>query len=208
MNAACPRCGTLMLVSHEARRYTCPTCRTRYCRRCQSWKDQKQRYCLNCGLNFSAPPGALVHAAITRSAGLALLSVALFAPFYALWSPWYGLASSLLVLGAYFAVYLARFQRKTLLTWAARREALLIARQGIVWSSVIYFLVRRGQAEAMGVLIVGTLLAAGLGLLVINRLNPRVLDELRANRATWKAVLAMKLGDALLMRFPAAQSSG
>jgi hypothetical protein len=203
MNTTCPRCGTIILASQEARRFTCPTCQVRYCRQCQSWKERGQKYCLDCALNFLSPPSA-IHVSVKQSAWLAMLFVVVIALFYPVWSPWYGLCYSLVALGFYFTAYLVRFQRHTSLTWATRREALVVVRQAIIWSSLAYFLIRLGRSEAFVVLLIGTALATGLGLLIINRLNPIVVDELRANRAAWKAVLAMKATDAMFMRFPAA----
>jgi ribosomal protein S27AE len=201
MNAICPRCGTVMLAAQEAKRFKCATCRTRYCRECQSWKERGQRYCLACGLNFSTPPGA-IHSSVMQSAGWAMLLVLLMSFIYRTWSPWYALVYSLAALGIYFAVYLVRFQRRTSLTWAARREAFVVLRQGIIWGSLVYFVIRLRENDGMIVLAIGAALATALGLFIINRLNLRVLDELRANRAAWKAVLSMKAMDALFMRFP------
>jgi len=206
MNATCPRCGTIILVSHDAKRYKCPTCRARYCRRCQHWKEAGEKYCQECALSFLAPPNA-IHTSVKQSATLALLFVVLIAVFFRTWSPWYGLAYSLIILGVYFTIYLVRFQRSTLLVWAVRREALVVFRQGIIWGTIACFLIMRGSATALGLLVVGTLLATVLGLLIINRLNTRVMDEMRAHRATWKAVLEMRAMDALLLRFPAAYLS-
>ncbi len=149
------------------------------------------------------PPDA-IHASLTRSAGWALLVTLLVSLFYPVSLAWYGLAWLLVVLGLYFAAYLLRLQQRTALVWAARREMVSLLRQGIIWGSVAYFLTQRGQSESFGVLVAGTVLATGLGLFIMNRLNPRTLDELRAHRELWKALLHMRAIDAFLMRFPCA----
>ncbi len=202
MNATCPRCGTIILASQDANRFICPTCRVRYCRNCQSWQERGQKYCLDCTLHFSTPPPA-IHPSVKQSAWLAMLIIAVLPLVYPAWSPWYGLFYSLVALGVYFTVYLVRFQRSTSLVWATRREALVLVRQAIIWSSLVYFLIRFGESEGIIGLSVGVVLATGMGLLIINRLNPFVVNELRARRAAWKAVLEMRAMEALLLRFPA-----
>lgn len=203
MNVTCPRCGTLILASHDSRRFKCPTCQVRYCHHCQSWKERGQKYCLECGLYFLTPP-RVIHPSVLRSAAIALLAVILLSLFYADKAAWYSVVQAMVLLGLYFGVYLVQFQRRTLLTWAARREAVALARHGVIWSSLAYFAIQRASGNALIVLVIATVIATALGLFIINRLNPRVIDELRANRPVWKTILTMKAMQALLLRFPSA----
>jgi hypothetical protein len=53
----------------------------------------------------------------------------------------------------------------------------------------------------VGVAIAGVLVLIGL---VAQRANPAVIEELRANRSAWSAILSLSSWDALLMRFPEA----
>jgi predicted RNA-binding Zn-ribbon protein involved in translation (DUF1610 family)/lipoprotein signal peptidase len=198
--AICPLCETVVLAGQHVRWFTCPTCRTVYCCDCQSWQEGGQKYCLECGLNLCSPP-PVIHASVKRSAWLSVGLVALLAFVY-VWSAWYVLGGIYLALGAYFGAYLLRFQSRTRLTWAARRETLTLLRQAVILFCLAYFLIRLGQRDGLVVIGLGALIATGLGLVVADRLDPQVVDELRSQRATWKAVLAMRALDALLLRFP------
>jgi hypothetical protein len=200
MNATCPRCGTISLAAQQAKRLRCPTCRARYCIRCQHWKDSQQKYCLDCGLDFFSPPNT-IHPSVSQSAGLALV-VMIVGPVYRFWDPWVGLCLALAALGVYFAAYLARFVRRTALVHAARREAVILLRQGVIWFSLGYFVFRLREPDAIIAIVIGAITATLLGLVVIYRLTPAVIDELAANRTAWKAVLNMRAMEALLLRFP------
>lgn len=195
----------LILASHDSRRFKCPTCQVRYCRHCQAWQERGQKYCLECGLYFLTPP-RVIHPSVLRSAAIALLAVIFLSLFYADKAAWYNVIQAMVLLGLYFGVYLVQFQRRTLLTWAVRREAMTLARHGVIWSSVAYFAIQRASGNALIVLGIAAVLATALGLLIINRLNPRAIDELRANRPAWKAILTMKAMQALLLRFPSASA--
>ncbi len=203
-SATCPRCGTIILASPEAKHLVCPTCQARYCPLCKDWKERGQKYCPNCGLRYGSPP-PIIHPSIKHSAGWMLLLVFLLAIFSPWLTVWQGALSAMVVMGVYFAVYLLRLWHNTLLTWAVRRELVVLAREGIIWASVAYFWDHRLETNALVVLIIATGVATALGLFIMNWLDPPTVEELRINRPIWKALLGMKAKAAVLMHFPAVQ---
>jgi ribosomal protein S27AE/uncharacterized membrane protein len=201
MYATCPRCGTVSLVSAQATRFTCKTCGLRFCHECQHWKlDRKQSYCVSCGAAFSIPPSAMPQRILTAVVYAPLLAVVFLAPFAGL-QFWHILLVVILTPLVYTSIYLGLFYRRTGLTRAVRREAVLLARRTLTLATVAYVVLTLGDQVA---LIVGVIVTIALVLvgLAVRRADVGVIQELQANRRTWEAVLSMSGRDSLLMRFP------
>jgi ribosomal protein S27AE len=201
MNATCPRCGTVSLVSAQATRFTCKTCGLRFCHECQHWKlDRKQSYCVSCGAAFSVPPSAIPQRILAAVLYVPLLSAVFLAPFVRL-QFWHIMLIVVLVPLVYTSIYLSLFYRHTNLALATRREAILLARRTLTLATVVYIVLTLGNP---GALIVGVIVTVALVLvgLAVRRADVGVIQELQANRRTWEAILSMSGRDVLLMRFP------
>jgi hypothetical protein len=201
MNATCPRCGTVSLVSAQATRFTCKTCGLRFCHECQHWKlDRKQSYCVSCGAAFSVPPSAIPQRIMAAVLYVPLLSAVFLAPFVRL-QFWHIMLVVILAPLIYTSIYLSLFYRHTNLALATRREAILLARRTLTLATVVYIVLTLGNP---GALIVGVIVTVALVLvgLAVRRADVGVIQELQANRRTWEAILSMSGRDVLLMRFP------
>jgi ribosomal protein S27AE len=206
MNATCPRCGAVALVGAEATRFTCKTCRLRFCHECQHWKvSRKQSYCANCGAPFTVPPPVMPSRVAAVVLYPPLMTALVIAPLLRLqfW-PIMLLAVTLPV--TYTAAYLALFYRRTGLTQATRREVVLLIRRALTLATVIYIVVTLGNQSA---LVVGMIIAIVLVVIGLNmrQSDAKVIKELQANRPVWEAILAMTGREAFLMRFPAARKA-
>jgi ribosomal protein S27AE len=206
MNATCPRCGTVALVSARATRFICKTCRLRFCHECQHWKvDRKQSYCANCGAPFTVPPPVMpwrVAAAVLYGP---LMTALVVAPLVRL-QFWQIVAVAIALPVTYTSAYLVLFYRRTGLTQATRREAVLLVRRALTLMTVLYFVATLGNQSA---LIIGAAVAIALVMIGLRarRSDVEVIQELQANRPIWEAILAMTGWEALLMRFPAARKA-
>jgi ribosomal protein S27AE len=203
MNAICPRCGTVSLAGSQTTRFTCKTCRLRFCNECQHWQvDRKQNYCARCGALFNDPPPVMPSGVAAVVFYVPILAVLLFSVFIPLrfWQMALLIVTPMVV---YTSAYLTLFYRCTGLTQAARREAILLARRASMLAAIVYVVTMLGSQLTLvvGVAIAGVLVLIGL---VAQRANPVVIEELRANRSAWSAILSLSSRDALLMRFPEA----
>jgi ribosomal protein S27AE len=205
MNATCPRCGTVTLVSSQATRFVCKTCGLRFCRECRHWKlDRKQSYCASCGASFSVPPPAMPARLMAAVLYLPLLTAIFLAPLIRLHFAQVALIIVLAPL-TYTSIYLTAFYRRTGLARAVRREAILLARRTLTLATVVYIVMMLGDRA---VLITGAAVAVAAVLLGLaaQRSNASVIDELASHRPVWEAVLSMSGRDALLLRFPDART--
>jgi ribosomal protein S27AE len=203
MNAICPRCGTVSLAGSQTTRFTCKTCRLRFCIECQHWQvDRKQNYCARCGALFNDPPPVMPSGVAAVVFYVPILAVLLFSVFIPLrfWQMALLIVAPMVV---YTSAYLTLFYRCTGLTQAARREAILLARRASMLAAIVYVVTMLGSQFTLvvGVAIAGVLVLIGL---VAQRANLAVIEELRANRSAWSAILSLSSWDALLMRFPEA----
>ena len=206
MNATCPRCGTVTLVSAQATRFICKTCRLRFCHECQHWKvDRKQSYCANCGAPFTVPPPVMPWRVTAAVLYVPLITALVVAPLIRL-QFWQIVAIATALPVIYTSAYLAMFYRRTGLTQATRREVVLLVRRALTLVTVIYVVVTLGNQSALiiGVAITIALVVIGLS---VRRNDVEVIQELQANRPIWEAILAMTGREALLMRFPAARKA-
>jgi hypothetical protein len=204
MNATCPRCGTISLVSAQATRFKCKTCGLRFCHECRHWKiDRKQSYCVSCGAAFSVPPPVMPQRILAAVLYVPLLLAIFLAPFVRL-QFWHIMLVVILAPLIYTSIYLSLFYRHTGLMQAVRREAILLARRTLTLATVVYIVLTLGNQIA---LIVGVIVTVALVLvgLAVRRADAGVIQELQANRRTWEAILSMSGRDVLLMRFPAAR---
>ncbi len=206
MNATCPRCSTVTLVSAQATRFICKTCRLRFCHECLHWKvDRKQSYCASCGAPFTFPPPVMpwrVAAAVLYGP---LITALVAAPLIRLHF-WQIVLMAVALPVIYTSVYLTLFYRRTGLMQATRREAVLLVRRTLTLVTVIYVVVTLGNPSA---LIIGAVVTIALVVIGLNmrRSDVEVIQELQANRPAWEAILAMTSREALLMRFPAARKT-
>jgi ribosomal protein S27AE len=203
MNAICPRCGTVSLAGSQTTRFTCRTCRLRFCNECQHWQvDRKQNYCARCGALFNDPPPVMPSGVAAVVFYVPILAVLLFSVFIPLrfWQMALLIVAPMVV---YTSAYLALFYRRSGLAQAARREAILLARRASMLAAIVYVITMLGSQLTLvvGVAFAGVLVLIGL---VAQRANPAVIEELRANRPAWSAILSLSSWDALLMRFPEA----
>jgi ribosomal protein S27AE len=203
MNAICPRCGTVSLAGSQTTRFTCRTCRLRFCNECQHWQvDRKQNYCARCGALFNDPPPVMPSGVAAVVFYVPILAVLLFSVFIPLrfWQMALLIVAPMVV---YTSAYLTLFYRRSGLAQAARREAILLARRASMLAAIVYVVTMLGSQLTLvvGVAIAGVLVLIGL---VAQRANPAVIEELRANRPAWSAILSLSSWDALLMRFPEA----
>jgi ribosomal protein S27AE len=203
MNAICPRCGTVSLAGSQTTRFTCKTCRLRFCNECQHWQvDRKQNYCARCGALFNDPPPVMPSGVAAVVFYVPILAVLLFSVFIPLrfWQMALLIVTPMVV---YTSAYLTLFYRRSGLAQAARREAILLARRASMLAAIVYVVTMLGSQLTLvvGVAIAGVLVLIGL---VAQRANPVVIEELRANRSAWSAILSLSSWDALLMRFPEA----
>ena len=201
MNAICPRCETVSLVSAQATRFACKTCGLRFCHECRHWKmDRKQSYCVRCGAVFSVPPPVMPQRILAAVLYVPLLSAIFLAPFVRL-QFWHIMLVVILAPLIYTSIYLSLFYRHTNLTQAVRREAILLARRTLTLAAVAYIVLTLGNPIALilGVVVTVVLVLVGLA---IRRADVGVIQELQANRRTWEAILSMSGRDVLLMRFP------
>lgn len=128
MNAICPRCGTITLAGSQTTRFTCKTCRLRFCGECQHWKvNRKQNYCARCGAAFGDPPPVMPSRAAAVVFYVPILAALLLSAFIPLrfWQLALAITAPLV---AYTLGYLAVFYRRTGLAQATRREAILLGR--------------------------------------------------------------------------------
>jgi ribosomal protein S27AE len=203
MNAICPRCGTVSLAGSQTTRFTCKTCRLRFCSECQHWQvDRKQNYCARCGALFNDPPPVMPSGVAAVVFYVPILAVLLFSVFIPL-RFWQMALLIVVPMVVYTSAYLTLFYRCTGLTQAARREAILLARRASMLAAIVYVVTMLGSQLTLvvGVAIAGVLVLIGL---VAQRANPVVIEELRAHRSAWSAILSLSSWDALLMRFPVA----
>jgi hypothetical protein len=201
MNATCPRCGTVSLVSAQAKHFNCKTCGLRFCHECQHWKiDCKQGYCARCGAMFTVPPPVMPQRLLAAVLYVPLLTAIFIAPFLQLQFWQVALIVILLPL-TYTTTYLIIFYRRTGLTLATRREVILLVRRTLTLAIVAYIVLSLGNQTA---LIVGIIVTVALVLvgLAVRRADAEVIQELRANRRTWEGLLSMSGWDAFLMRIP------
>src|SRR5512136_2546054 len=156
MNAACPRCGTVMLVSARATHFICKTCRLRFCHECQHWKvARKQSYCANCGAPFTVPPPVMPWRVAAAVLYVPLMMALVVAPLVRL-QFWQIVAVAIALPVTYTSAYLALFYRRTGLTQATRREVVLLVRRALTLMTVIYVVVTLGNQTA---LIIGAIIA-------------------------------------------------
>ena len=201
MNATCPRCGTVSLVSAQATRFTCKTCSLRFCHECRHWKiDRKQSYCVSCGAAFSVPPPVMPQRILAAVLYVPLLSAIFLVPFVRM-QFWHIMLVVILAPLIYTSIYLSLFYRHTNLILATRREAILLARRTLTLATVAYIMLTLGNQMALILGVVVTLALVLVGL-AIRRADVGVIQELQANRRTWEAILSMSGRDVLLMRFP------
>ena len=206
MNATCPRCGTVTLVSARATHFICKTCRLRFCHECLHWKvARKQSYCANCGAPFTVPPPVMPWTVAAAVLYVPLVTALVVAPLVRL-QFWQIVAIAIALPVAYTSAYLALFYRRTGLTRATRREVVLLVRRTLMLMTVLYIVVTLGNQSA---LIIGAAIAIALVMigLRVRRSDVEVIQELQANRPTWEAILAMTGWEALLMRFPATRKA-
>lgn len=207
MNATCPRCGTVSLVSAQAKHFTCKTCRLHFCHECRHWQvDRKQSYCANCGAVFSLPPPVMPSQLVMAVLYLPLLAAFVLSPFVRL-RFWYAALAVILLSLIYSSAYLIVFHRRTGLVRATRREAVMLARRTLTLVTAIYIVLTLGDQTALiiGIIITFVLLAIGLS---IRRADAQVIQELQAHRRAWEAILSMSSRDAFLMRFPNVRALG
>jgi|GEM_PF-5608348 len=201
MNAICPRCGAVSLAGAQATRFTCKTCRLRFCNECRHWQvDRKQNYCARCGALFNDPPPAMPSGAAAAVFYVPILAALLLSAFIPLLF-WQLALLIIAPLAAYTAAYLTMFYRRTGLAQATRREAILLGRRALMLAAIVYVVTMLGSQET---LIIGVAFAVVLVLigLAAQRASPAVIEELQANRPAWSVILSMSSRDALLMRFP------
>jgi ribosomal protein S27AE len=206
VNATCPRCGAVALVGTQATRFTCKTCRLRFCHECQHWKvNRKQSYCANCGAPFTVPPPVMPPRVAAVVLYPPLLAALVIAPLLRL-QFWQIMLIAIALPVIYTSTYLALFYRRTGLTQATRREVILLIRRALTLATVIYIVVTLGNQSA---LIVGLIIAAVLVVIGLNmrQSDAKVIKELQANRPVWGAILAMTGREAFLMQFPAARKA-
>ena len=203
MNAICPRCGTVSLAGSQTTRFTCKTCRLRFCNECQHWQvDRKQNYCARCGALFNDPPPVMPSGVAAVVFYVPILAVLLFSVFIPLHS-WQMALLIVAPMVVYTSAYLTLFYRRSGLAQAVRREAILLTRRASMLAAIVYVVTMLGSQLTLvvGVAIAGVLVLIGL---VAQRANLAVIEELRANRSVWSAILSLSSWDALLMRFPEA----
>jgi len=206
MNATCPRCGAVTLVSAQAVRFICKTCRLRFCHECLHWKvDRKQSYCANCGAPFTVPPPVMPWRVAAAVLYIPFITALVVAPLFPLHF-WQIVTIAIALPVIYTSAYLMLFYRRTGLMQATRREAVLLVRRTLTLVTIIYIVVTLGNPSA---LIIGAAITIALIVIGLNmrRSDAEVIQELQANRPAWGAILAMTGRAALLMRFPAARKS-
>ncbi len=201
MNATCPRCGTVSLAGSQAKRFICKTCHLRFCNDCLHWKlDRKEKSCAQCGAYFSYPP-PVIPFRVTALTIYIPMALGLVAWAYFRLRFWQLALIAAVPPFAFAGVYLAIFYRRTNLVAAARREGALLVRRVVSLATIAYVVteLENPTALTLGVVIAVALIVAGL---LVQRMNPIVIEELRNNRSTWSSVLSMTNWDALLMRIP------
>lgn len=201
MNVTCPRCGTVSLAGAQTKRFTCKVCRLRFCNECQHWQiDRKQSYCARCGAMFSIPPSMMSRGAwsVVVYVPIALAVVLAIFTLLRIWQVALVVALPSVV---YTSVYLVMFYRCTGLAQATRREAILLIRNALSLAVVIYIVMILGDQAALVVGLIAIVVLVPIGL-IAQRANAAVIEELRANRTTWQAILSMSSRDMLQMRFP------
>jgi ribosomal protein S27AE len=201
MNATCPRCGTVTLAGSQTTRFTCKTCHLHFCNECQHWQtERKQKSCARCGALFNDPPPVMpsrVAATVFYVPILAALLLSIYIPMR-FWQMALAIVAPIVV---YTSTYLMLFYRRTGLAQAVRREAILLARRALMLAAIVYVVMMLSDQLT---LIIGVAIAAVLVLigLAAQRATSAVIEELRANRPAWQAVLSISSWDALWMRFP------